>query len=287
VDGFREDPGDRRYVSLNWVAPRYFETFGTEWVAGRDFTVEDQGRPRVAIVNRAFARYYFPDIDAIGRRFTFEGQNRSYEIVGVVGDAKYSSLREAPPRTIYLHAYQEGPASQLAVRTDTRTAAIAGAVRRAVGDVLKTVPITKLTTLTEQLDASILPERQMARLSGAFGALGALLAALGLYGLLAFTVARRTTEIGIRVALGATRRDVSLMVLKGALGLVAAGLVAGTLIAIWSRRLAASLLEGLPVESSFPIAFGAAAIIVVALLAAYVPARRAAGIDPIEALRRE
>ncbi len=137
------------------------------------------------------------------------------------------------------------------------------------------------------MDASIVPERLIALLSGLFGALGAALAGIGVYGLLAYTVARRTNEIGIRMALGATRGDVTRMVLKGALGLVCAGLVVGAPIAVWSKRIAASLIENLPVESALPIAFAAAAMMAVALVAAYVPARRAAGVDPMEALRHE
>jgi putative ABC transport system permease protein len=135
------------------------------------------------------------------------------------------------------------------------------------------------------VDASIVAERLMAKLAGGFGGLGALLAALGLYGLLAYTVARRTTEIGIRMALGATRRDVTRMVLNDALRLVCAGLVLGVPIAIWSQRLAANLIQNLRVDIGLPIAFAAAAMIGVALLAAYVPARRAARVHPMEALR--
>jgi putative ABC transport system permease protein len=287
VEGFQEEPEARRYVSLNWVASKYFETLGIRWVAGRDFRVEDEGRSYVAIVNQAFTRYYFGDSSALGKRFTFEGQNQPYEIVGVAGDAKYSSLHEAAPRTIYLNAFQEGRGrfSQFALRTNVPPTAVMGDVRRAVRDVLRTVTVAKVTTLADQVDASIVPERLMAKLSGAFGGLGALLAAIGLYGLLAYTVAHRTNEIGIRMALGATRRDVTRMVLKNALTLVSAGLVLGAPIAFWSQRFGANLVENLRGEAAFPIAVAAAAMIVVALLAAYVPARRAARVHPMEALR--
>ena len=154
-----------------------------------------------------------------------------------------------------------------------------------VRDVLKDVRVAKITTLDHQIDASIVPERLLALLAGFFGGLGALLAAIGLYGLLAYTVARRTHEIGIRMALGATRREVTAMVLKSALGLVCAGLAAGVPIAIWSKRLAAGVIEHLPVEGALPIALTATAMIGVALLAAYLPARRAARVPPMEALR--
>jgi putative ABC transport system permease protein len=287
VEGFQEKPEDRRYLSLNWVAPKYFETLGTPLVAGRDFAFEDEGRPRVAIVNQAMARYYFRDGSPIGKHLTFDGQDRAYEIVGVVGDAKYLTLHNAAPRTVYMNAFQEGLASQFALRTTVRPTAVAGEVRRLAGEVLKNVPIAKVTTLDDQVNASIVPERLIALLSGFFAGLGALLAAIGLYGLLAYTVARRTNEIGIRMALGATRRDVSLMVLKSALGLVCIGLVVGAPIAFSSRRFVASVIENLRAESGVPIVFAAAAMIAIALVAAYLPARRAARVDPMVALRHE
>ena len=230
VEGFEEKPEDRRYLSLNWVAPKYFETLGTPFVAGRDFERQDESRPRVAIVNRAMARYYFGDGTAIGRRLTFDGQDRrstrssAWSVTPSTDD-----LRVAAPRTVYLNALQEarGRFSKFALRTDLAPARVVDQVRAVVRDVLKTVPVAQVTTLAQQVDASIVPERLMAKLSGAFGGLGALLAALGLYGLLAYTVARRTTEIGIRMALGATRRDVTRMVLNDALRLVCVGLRAG------------------------------------------------------------
>jgi predicted permease len=287
VEGFREDAGERRYVSVNAVAPKYFETFGTPLVAGRDFQFEDEGRPPLAIINQAMAQYYFGSANPIGRHVTFDGEDRPYQVVGVAGNAKYGDLHEAAPRTIYLNAFQEGRiASQFALRTDVAPAAVAGEVRRAVRDVLKTVRVGKVTTLADQVNASIVPERLLATLSGLFGVLGSALAAIGLYGLLAYTVVRRTHEIGVRMALGATRDDVTRMVLKGALGLVCAGLAVGVPVAVVGTRLAGRSMN-LPVQSPFPITFAAAAMIAVALLAACVPARRAAGVEPREALRHD
>ncbi len=296
VEGSTEGPEVRRNVLLNWVAPRYFETLGTPWISGRDFTPEDVGRPRVAIINQAMARHYFGSASPVGRHFSFDGGTVSYEIVGVAGDAKYLDLHEATHRTVYVHAFQEGVWRQVALRTTVPPSSIVADVRRMTRDVLKTVDVTKVTTLDDQVNASVVPERLMATSAGAFASIGALVAALGLYGLLAYTVARRTSEIGVRMALGATGRDVVAMVLKGALGLLSAGLLIGAPFAVWSRWLAqavvaavaASVAESpvaVPMDAVLPFAFAALVIAGAAFLASYVPARRAARVNPVEALR--
>jgi predicted permease len=293
VEGRPERPEDRRYISVSWVAPKYFETLGTPLLLGRDFSFEDRGRTRVAIVNEAMARYYFGGGNPVGRHFTFDGDgqpgdSQPYEIVGVAGNAKYFEIREPALRTVYLNTFQfPQPASNFAVRTSIAPGAVGPAVRRTVHSLLKTVPVVRVSTLAGQVDASIVPERLVATLSGLFGALGSLLVAIGIYGLLAYTVARRIHEIGIRMALGATRGAVSRMVLGEALKMSCAGLGIGALLAWWSKRLAGRLIQDLPVESVLPIVFGAAAMIAVTLVAAYVPARRAARVDPMEALRYE
>lgn len=288
VEGFQEAPEARQRTSLNWVAPRYFETFGTPMVAGRDFRFDDEGRPPVAIVNQAMERHYFGG-NAIGGRFSFEGQGRSYEVVGVVGDAKYLDLHEQAPRTVYLNPFQESRmfSHRFSVRTSVAPAALVADVRRTVGDALKAMPIGNVTTLADQVDASIVPERLVATLSAWFGALGAALVGIGLYGLLAYAVSRRINEIGVRMALGATRTDVMRMVLGSAMGLVAGGLVAGLPAAIWSQHVSARWVESLQVDSVFPTSFAATAVIVVAALSASLPAWRASRVDPSEALRHD
>jgi predicted permease len=287
VAGLKEAAGERRYVSVHWVGPRYFDTLGIPLLAGRDFEFQDESRRRIAIVNRAMARHYFGDSDPLGRTVLFDGEDDSYEVVGVVGDARDVEVREAAPRAIYLDSFQMShTGSQFALRTSVPPTAVAAEVRRTVGDVLKTLRVAKITTLSEQVDACIVPERLLAALSMAFGALGSLLLASGLYGLLAYTVAGRTREIGVRMALGATRRGIASLVVRSALGLVFAGLAAGVPLALVGKRLAGGWL-GVPVEGAPALGFPVAASVAVALLAAYVPARRAARVEPIDALRSE
>ena len=288
VEGYQAKPGEIRNVMESWIAPKYFATLGTPLLAGRDFSIQEKGGPRVAIINQTMARYYFGNSDPLGKHVTFDGGGQPYEIVGVAGDAKYMEMREATYRTIYLNTFQEPSVdSRFALRTSIDPEVVTPDVRRTVRELLKTVSVKSVTTLTDQVDASIVPERLIATLSLWFGALGALLAAIGLYGLLAYTVARRINEIGIRMALGATRSDATRMVLGDALGMVCMGLAVGAPIAFWSESFAASLIPDLQIKSAIPIASGALAMIAIALFAAYVPARRAAKVDPMVALRYE
>jgi predicted permease len=288
VEGYQDKPGELRYVALNWVGPKYFETFGTPLLLGRDFTFEDQFGPRVAIVNQAMVRHYFGDRNPLGKQVTFDGDPKPYEIVGVVGDAKYLNARETTPRTLYLNAFQEGRIfSQFSLRTRGAPAAVAGDVRRIVQETLSNVTVQRITTLADQVESTIIPERLIVTVSGLFGVLGSFLAAIGTYGLLAYSVTRRINEIGIRLALGATQTAVSRMVLGEALGITSAGVLLGVPLAWWAKRLAVSLIPDLPSQSVSPIACGAVMMIAIALVAAWVPALRAARVDPMEALRYE
>ncbi len=236
-------PEKQTQASINYIAPDYFETYGTPFLGGRDFSARDQAGSRVAIINQAVARDCFGNENPIGRHITLshitltKGE-RTYEVIGVVGDAKYNDLQQPAPPTIYADLFQEGSIdsqhAQLAIRTKIDPDGVAGAVRQTEAAVLKTVPIVRMMTMNDQIDSTIVPQRLIATLSAGFGALGALLAAIGMYGLLAYTVARRTHEIGVRMALGAVGTDVMRIVLRDVLWMVCA----------WSRYRSTPCLLG-------------------------------------------
>ncbi len=296
AEGHMERTEDRRRVGVTFVAPRYFETLGIPLLAGRDFTFQDAGRSRVVTINQTMARRYFPGINPIGKRITVDrnskpgwfGSDQPYQIVGLAGDVKAFELRGPAYPTMYFNMFQENQLmDQFELRTTGNPASISGTVRRIMRDLLKTVPVTRITTLADQVDSNIVPERLIATLSQFFGVLGAALAGIGLYGLLAYTVARRTNEVGIRMALGATASDVSSLVLRDALGMVGCGLIAGVVLVLLSRPLVVSLIQDLKPDSTGALVFGGSIIFAVALLAASVPVRRAIRVDPMVALRHD
>ena len=297
AEGHVEPPDHRLRTGVVFVSPRYFETLGIPLLAGRDFSVQDVGQPRVAIVNQRMARHFFPGVDPIGKHVAIDrnpkdggwfGSDQPYEIIGLVGDAKGVEIRDNPYPSIYFNMFQENRIFyQFQLRTAATPESVAATVRQMVHDTLKTLPVTRVMTLAGQVDSAIVPERLIATLSEFFGILGAMLAGIGLYGLLAYTVARRTNEIGIRMALGATARNVGGLILRDAFGMVSAGLLVGTWMVLSGRSLAVSVLHDLKFDSASPLAGGAAAIFAVALLAVYLPVRRAARVDPMTALRHE
>jgi predicted permease len=294
AEGFQEKPEDRHWISVAFAGPGYFETLGTPLFAGREFRFEDSEHPMVAVINQRMARYYFPAADPIGKHITLDHRTgdptaRTYEVVGVVGDANYYEIRETPRRVVYLPAFHDGRAAAdtITVRTATDPASLAADVRDIIRDVAPSITIARTTTLDAQIDATIVPERLIAALSAFIAGLGALLVGIGLYALLAYSVAHRTGEIGIRMALGATSRAVRRMILRDTMGMVAAGHAVGIPLAIWSRSAVAVLLQGIPVHTSLPFVGGAIGIVAVAILATLVPTRRACRIDPMEALRTD
>ena len=286
-------PEKQPQIFINNIAPDYFKTYGTPFLAGRDFSARDEAGSRVAIINETAARDFFGNENPIGKHFTLDHvtltkEPKTFEVIGVVADAKYNDLEQPAPPTIYGNLVREGElGSQLAIRTKLGPAAIDAVVRQIETDVFKNVPIVRTMEMNQQIDSTIVPQRLFAALSAGFGALGALLAVIGLYGLLAYTVAQRTHEIGVRVALGAAGADVVRIVLRDAVWMVCAGLAIGAPLAFWGKRVAASLIPGLPVAGAFPIVVAAVIMIAVGLVAAYLPARRAMRVDPLIALRYE
>ena len=218
----------------------------------------------------------------------FEQDPQPYEIVGLVGNAKYADVRAAAPPSIYLHysTLQQLP-TEFSLRTTTAPLTLAAEVRRILEAPPRSLPVTRITTLAEHVDATLVPERLITALSGLFGVVGSLLTATGLFGLLAYTLARRTREIGVRMAVGATARSVMALVLKQALGLVGVGLIIGLPIAFWTKQIAGAMVENVSGGSLFPIVTAIIGTVVVSLIAAWVPARRATRVDPLTTLRSE
>ena len=289
VDGH---PEVHEPISINFVSPHYFDTYGTQLLSGRDFSTSDKHGSLVAIINESISHDFFGSRNPIGSYITLDhvtgrgSDTPTYRIVGVVADAKYNDLQQQPPRTLYLHAFQEDHfVSQLSLRAAVNPESLTGVVREKVASVLNSVPIARVTTMTEQIDAAIVPERLTATLSAWFAALAALLASVGLYGLLAYTVSRRTNEIGVRMALGATGANVMGMVLMEALVMVGTGLVIGVPLAFWSELLATKLLPNLVANGSIWLFYCVVSLAIVTLVAALIPARRASRVDPLVALR--
>ena len=281
---------DTYRANLNMVGDGFFETMRIPLLAGRTFERRDlKPRTDAAIVDERFARQYFPNENPVGRRFGMDPKdNNRYEIVGVVGDSSYNynSMRGRVAPTVY-EPYVSGGTVNFAIRSSMDSGRLAGAVRQAVASVDPAVPVTEFHTQTALVDRLLRTERLLGFVSGTFGVVALLLAAVGLGGLLAYMVARRTNELGVRIALGASRADVIRMVLRDSLGMLAAGALVG-LPCAWAvgRFLQTTLFQLQPLDPA-TTALSFLALLAVALLAAWLPARRAARIDPMTALREE
>jgi predicted permease len=293
LDG-RPAPGERDYTYIQRVRSNFFDTMGIPLVLGRGLSeFDDESAPRVAVINQTMATRSFPGEDPIGKRFGFNGlqHNRDIEIVGVVRDAKYSTLRGRTPSTSYF-PYRQQPSSfggqmNFEIRTAGDPAAFVGAIRDAVSEVDKNVPLFDISTQRRQIELSLAQERLFASLSGFFGLLALLLACVGLYGVMSCAVARRTNEIGIRMALGATAPRVTRMVMRETMLLVVIGVVIGLCAALASTQLIESMLFGLAPRDPLTITLATLLMIAVAGVAGYLPARRASRVDPMVALRYE
>jgi predicted permease len=277
-------------IAATWVNEHYFSTLGVPLLRGRNFsTVDGPSAPRVAIVTEAFARRYWPKADVLGTQFRLRGiDGPSYEIVGVVADYKVESVGESP--TPYIHyALRQRPSSGevILARSATEPGALLAAMRREVLSLEPAAVFFESHTMESQVDSTLLPARLAAQTIGLIGLVATALAAIGLYGVVAYTVARRTREIGIRMALGATPPTVIRMIMRQGMSITAAGLLAGAGLGWLAARAIAAGLYG--VGAADPTAWIAATGVLLgaAALANYLPARRASRVDPSVALRLE
>jgi predicted permease len=277
------------YVHI--VRANFLETMRVPILLGRDLREQDDAQgPKAAVINQALARRLFPNQNPVGQRIGFTAETASqFEIVGVSQDAKYDNLRESPPPTIYIPWLQEGRIGQMniEVRTTTDPALLLTAIRQAAHEVDGNLPLFDVKTQIEQSAQSMAQERLFAALLSFFGLLALLLAAVGLYGVLAASVAQRTQEIGIRIALGAHPRDVLRLVIGQGMRLVVPGVVIGLAGAYAATRWIASFLYDVNAVDWPTYGLIAALLLAVALLACWIPARRATKIDPLLALRCE
>lgn len=276
-------------IAMNPVAPNFFQATGMGLVRGRFFTVHDEADgPKIAVINQAMARRYFGDEDPVGRQFAVN--SNVFEIVGVVRNARYGSVRSDPWPTAFVPAAQMTfPTWQtFTVRTFDDPAAVFSTVRKAVADLNPDLVIKDLRTQEDELDDHLLhQERFIARLSTSVGLLALGLSCMGLYGLMAYTVSRRTSEIGLRMALGALPWTVLWMILRESLGLVAIGVVIGLFFAAATGQLIKEYLYGIsPTDPAIYVGV-ALVLLSIATMAALLPARRAAKVDPMAALRTE
>ncbi|HEV2444296.1 MAG TPA: ABC transporter permease, partial [Candidatus Sulfopaludibacter sp.] len=277
VEGYRPRPNEETTFGWNAVTPGFFATLGVPLIAGRDFSERDTGRePTVAIVNESFARRFAPHGNIVGVHMGFGDSGPTpVEIVGVVRDMKNTDLTEAPAPFHYTCLLQERyPEVQMYVRTHGDPLPIVPAVRRELARLDASLPMLNVETVEARVNEAHYLERLFAWLSGAFGLLATLLSSIGLYGVTAFAVARRTREIGIRIALGAGRRGVAVMVMREVLMLVAIGVAAGLPLALLLGRYIESQLYRMSARDPLVAAAATAAILAVSALAGYIPARR-------------
>ena len=294
---FWMDTSDSSQAKSSWfngVSPDFFKTMGTPLLAGRDFNDRDTPTsPKVAIVNEAFARQIAGGANPIGKRFWQKGGLQEpqieYEIVGLVKNTKYQDIREAFSPIVYVPTSQESnpdPSDEIVLRSQVPLSDLSSRVKQTIAQASPDISI-QFRALQTMIHERLLRERLMATLSGFFGFLAALLAIIGLYGVMSYVVVRRTNEIGIRMTLGADRREIVVMIIRESGMLLAAGLGVGIPLSIAGSRAASSMLFGLKPYDPVTLAIAATLLTVVAVAASYVPARRATKVDPMVALRYE
>ena len=282
--------GDSNDINRLVISPNFFDVMGIPIVIGRAFTDRDnQTAPKVVVINEAAVRKYFPNENPIGQHFGSNPEaSNELQVVGVLRDAKYESVRDAAPPTMYVPFLQNPRGfGVFEVRTLGPSASVVTGIRDAVRQVDSTLPIMDVSTQIEQVEKRFAQEKVFAQAYTLFGALALLLASVGLFGLMSYSVSRRTNEIGIRMALGAQREDVLRLVMRESMVLVAIGVVAGLAIAIAGSQLIATLLFGLAPTDPRTIVVAVAVMVLVSAVAGYLPARRASRVDPMVALRYE
>jgi predicted permease len=281
---------DQRLADVNAIGAQFTKTMGVPLLAGRDFNDGDTDESeKVVLVSENAAHRWFPTGDAVGAQISMAGMKPedSRRIVGIVGDSKYLNLREEMPLTVYVPSAQSNQAGNVAIRTKMPVAAIYAAFRRILREEAPGMPVRSVKTMRQQVDESLSTERLTAYLSLFIGALALLLTAVGLYGILAYTVSRRTGEIGIRMALGAQRPSVIWLVVREAMGHTAAGMVVGVAAVLATSRVTRSLLFNVQPNDPATISAAVGILITVCFVAASLPASRASKLDPMEALREE
>ena len=293
LEGYRAKEDEYVGASQDALTPDYFRTMGTPLIAGHEFTERDgAGAPKVAIVNQAFAKQYAKAGNLLGKHLAFGGGDKiqlDREIVGIVRDSKYGSLREQADSFIYVPNTQQDTLERMTffVRAARDASNFGPEIRTLVRNMDANLPVFRMGLMDVQIADSIYRDRLIAILASAFGTLATLLAAIGLYGVVAFNVARRTAEMGLRMALGALPRDVLALVMKEVGLLVATGALVGLAAAVALSRLVESQLFGIKANDPFVFSVATVVLALAAGLAGYIPARRAARIDPIKALRYE
>jgi predicted permease len=276
-------------IAFNDVSPGYFDTLRISFRRGRDFTEFDrEGTAPVAIVNEAVARQLWPGKDALHKRFTIVQRPELYEVVGVVADSVIGAIGEEPTPLICRPVRQEyAPAAALIVRTTADPGAMLGTLRNRIQALDPDVRVRNVGTVQEQIEQGLWAPRMGAALLSIFGALAFILAMIGIYGVMAYSVAQRTQEFGFRIAIGAQPRDVVWMVMRQGMWLALLGGTAGAAAAVLLARLIAQLLFGIRPYDPVTLVAVVLTLWSVALLACYVPARRATRVDPLTALRSE